>query len=362
MNIQTALDHIIRQVNLSQAEMGDVMRCIMQGEATPAQIGGLLVGLRMKGESIDEITAAARVMRELALPVPVSDLPNLIDIVGTGGDGQHLFNVSTASAFVAAAAGAHVAKHGNRGVSSKSGSSDLLAQAGIALDLDVAQTERCIREVGVGFLFAPNHHAAMRHAIAPRRELGMRSIFNLLGPLTNPAGVTRLVVGVFSPALCRPIAEVLQLLDATHAMVVHSKDGLDEISLAQTTHVAELKDGQITEWTLIPEDYGISSQSLIGLSVEDSAASLFLIRDALGRQKSPIGEKAAQMIALNAGAGLYVAGCVDRLAQGIELAKDIIYGGQALEKMSILAEFSQTLKASASVTREMSGVQLAADD
>lgn len=346
MNLQTALDHVVRQINLSQTEMGDVMRCIMTGEATPAQIGGLLVGLRMKGETIDEITAAARVMRELALPVPVADLPHLIDIVGTGGDGQHLFNVSTASAFVAACAGAHVAKHGNRGVSSSSGSSDLLAQAGIQLDLDVAQTERCIREIGVGFLFAPNHHAAMRHAILPRRELGMRTIFNLLGPLTNPAGVSRLVVGVFSQSLCRPLAEVLQQLGAVHALVVHAKDGLDEISLAQTTHIAELKHGQITEWTFSPEDYGISSQSLIGLSVANATESLSLIRDALGRKKSPIGEKAAQMISLNAGAGIYVSGLADSLQDSINWAQDVIYGGQALEKMSILAEFTQTLRAS----------------
>lgn len=343
MNIQTALDHVVRQVNLSQAEMTDVMRIIMTGEATPAQIGGLLVGLRMKGETIDEITAAARVMRELALPVPVSDLPHLIDIVGTGGDGQHLFNVSTASAFVAAAAGAQVAKHGNRGVSSSSGSSDLLAQAGISLELNVAQTERCIREIGVGFLFAPNHHAAMRHAIVPRRELGLRTLFNLLGPLTNPAGVSRLVVGVFSPSLCRPLAEVLQQLGAVHALVVHAKDGLDEISLAQTTHVAELKNGAITEWTFSPEDYGIASQSLIGLSVANAAESLSLIRDALGRKKSPLGEKAAQMITLNAGAGIYVSGLTQTLQDGITWAQDVIYGGQALEKMSILAEFTQTL-------------------
>lgn len=343
MNIQTALDHVVRQVNLSQAEMTDVMRIIMTGEATPAQIGGLLVGLRMKGETIDEITAAARVMRELALPVPVSDLPHLIDIVGTGGDGQHLFNVSTASAFVAAAAGAQVAKHGNRGVSSSSGSSDLLAQAGISLELNVAQTERCIREIGVGFLFAPNHHAAMRHAIVPRRELGLRTLFNLLGPLTNPAGVSRLVVGVFSPSLCRPLAEVLQQLGAVHALVVHAKDGLDEISLAQTTHVAELKNGAITEWTFSPEDYGIASQSLIGLSVANATESLSLIRDALGRKKSPLGEKAAQMITLNAGAGIYVSGLTQTLQDGITWAQDVIYGGQALEKVSILAEFTQTL-------------------
>ncbi len=344
MTLPQAFDLIVRHVHLSQAQMSDVMRTIMTGEATHAQIGALLMGLRMKGESIDEITGAARVMRELALPVYVTDVPHLIDIVGTGGDGQHLFNVSTAASFVAAAAGAHVAKHGNRGVSSKSGSSDLLEHAGIRLDLDVSQTARCIREVGVGFLFAPNHHAAMRHAIAPRRELGLRTIFNLLGPLTNPAGVQRLVVGVFSPHLCRPIAEVLKQLGTIHAMVVHAHDGLDEISLAQTTYIAELKDGEITEWILRPEDVGINSQSLLGLSVDGAADSFALIQDALGRQKSIRGEKAAQMIALNAGAGLYVSGIASTLQQGVDLASDIIYGGQALEKMSILAEFTQTLK------------------
>ena len=343
MDIQTALDQIVRHIDLSQAQMRDVMRVIMTGEATNAQIAALVVGLRMKSESIDEITASATVMRELMLPVPVSDLPHLIDIVGTGGDGQHLFNVSTASAFVASAAGAHVAKHGNRGVSSKSGSSDLLEQAGIKLDLNVTQTERCIREIGLGFLYAPNHHAAMRYANPVRRELGMRTIFNLLGPLTNPAGAQRLVVGVFNERLCRPIAEVLKQLGAVHALVVHSKDGLDEISLAQTTHVAELKNSEITEWEFTPEDYGIESQSLIGLNVADSAQSLKLIKDALGRKKSPIGEKAANMITLNAGAGIYVAGLSSSLAHGISFAQDVIYGGQALEKMSILAEFTQTL-------------------
>lgn len=343
MTIPAALDRIVQRIDLSQTEMSDVMRTIMTGDATPAQIGALLIGLRMKGESIDEITGAASVMRELALPVDAVDVPHLVDIVGTGGDGQNLFNVSTASAFVMAAAGAHVAKHGNRGVSSKSGSSDVLEQAGIQLGLSVGQTERCIREIGVGFLFAPNHHAAMRHAVGPRRELGMRTIFNLLGPLTNPAGVSRLVVGVFSAQLCRPIAEVLKRLNATHVMVVHAKDGLDEISLAQTTHVAELKHGEITEWELTPEDYGIASQSLMGLSVDSAADSLALIQDALGRNKSPRGEKAASMIALNAGAGLYVSGCASSLKEGIQVAQDIIDGGQALEKMEILAEFSQTL-------------------
>ena len=257
MNMQQALNNITKNIELTQPQMEDVMRTIMNGEATDAQIGALMMGLRLKGESIDEITAAARVMREFAIKIDVSDVPYLVDIVGTGGDGQNLFNVSTASAFVIAAAGATIAKHGNRGVSTKSGSSDLLEQAGIQLDLNMQQTERCIREMGVGFLFAPNHHKAMKYAVGPRRELGIRSIFNLLGPLTNPAGVKRLVIGVFSTELCRPIAEVMKQLGAEHVMVVHSKDGLDEISLASSTYVAELKNGDVTEWEIQPEDVGI---------------------------------------------------------------------------------------------------------
>lgn len=283
MNIQQALNHITKNIHLTQPQMEEIMRSIMQGEATEAQIGALMMGLRMKGESIDEMTAAARVMREFAIKIDVSDIKHLVDIVGTGGDGQNLFNVSTASSFVIAAAGATIAKHGNRGVSSKSGSSDLLEQAGIHLDLDMQQTERCIREMGVGFLFAPNHHKAMKYAAGPRRELGIRSIFNLLGPLTNPAGVKRFVIGVFSDELCRPIAEVMKQLGAEHVMVVHSKDGLDEISLAAPTTIAELKDGEITEWTLNPEDVGIESQTLNGLVVADASASLKLIKDALSK-------------------------------------------------------------------------------
>ncbi|AQZ82540.1 anthranilate phosphoribosyltransferase [Acinetobacter calcoaceticus] len=344
MNIQQALNHITKNIHLTQPQMEDIMRSIMQGEATEAQIGALMMGLRMKGESIDEITAAARVMREFAIKIDVSDIKYLVDIVGTGGDGQNLFNVSTASSFVIAAAGATIAKHGNRGVSSKSGSSDLLEQAGINLDLDMEQTERCIREMGVGFLFAPNHHKAMKYAVGPRRELGVRSIFNLLGPLTNPAGVKRFVIGVFSDELCRPIAEVMKQLGAEHVMVVHSRDGLDEISLAAPTAIAELKDGEIIEWTLNPEDVGIESQTLNGLVVADAAASLKLIKDALGKNKSDIGEKAANMIALNAGAGIYVSGITKTYAQAVTFAQDIIYGGQALEKMSVLAEFTKTLK------------------
>ena len=344
MNIQQALSNITKNIHLTQAQMEDVMRSIMSGETTDAQIGALLMGLRLKGESIDEITAAARVMRELATKIEVSDIPHLVDIVGTGGDGQNLFNVSTASAFVIAAAGATIAKHGNRGVSSKSGSSDLLEQAGIHLDLNMQQTERCIRDIGIGFLFAPNHHKAMKYAIGPRKELGIRSIFNLLGPLTNPAGVKRLVIGVFSNELCRPIAEVMKQLGAEHVMVVHSRDGLDEISLASATHVAELKNGEVSEWEITPELVDIESQTLTGLIVEDSATSLALIKDALGKKKSEIGDKAANMIALNAGAGIYVSGLTTSYKQGVALAHDIIYGGQALEKMSVLSEFTKTIK------------------
>ncbi len=344
MNIQQALHNITKNIELTQDQMECVMRTIMNGEATDAQIGALMMGLRIKGESIDEITAAARVMREYAIKIDVSDLPYLVDIVGTGGDEQNLFNVSTASSFVTAAAGATVAKHGGRGVSSKSGSSDLLEQAGINLDLNMQQTERCIRDIGIGFLFAPNHHKAMKYATGPRKELGFRSIFNLLGPLTNPAGVRRFVIGVFSKELCRPLAEVLKQLGAEHVMVVHSRDGLDEISLASSTYVAELKNGEVFEWEILPEDVEIESQTLTHLSVDSSTESLNLIKDALGKKKSAIGEKAANMIALNAGAAIYVSGLTSSYKHGVALAHDIIYGGQALEKMSVLSEFTKTVK------------------
>ncbi|MDY6550112.1 anthranilate phosphoribosyltransferase [Acinetobacter faecalis] len=344
MNIQQALNNITKNIHLTQEQMENVMRSIMSGETTDAQIGALLMGLRLKGESIDEMTAAARVMREFATKIDVSDTPYLVDIVGTGGDGQNIFNVSTASAFVIAAAGATIAKHGGRGVSGKSGSSDLLEQAGISLELNMQQTERCIRDIGVGFLFAPNHHKAMKYAAAPRKELGIRTLFNLLGPLTNPAGVKRFVIGVFSNELCRPMAEVLKQLGAEHVMVVHSKDGLDEISLASATYVAELKNGEINEWMIQPEDVDIESQTLVGLTIDSPAESLALIKNALGKKKSDIGDKAANMIALNAGAGIYVSGLTSTYKQGVALAHDIIYGGQALEKMDVLSEFTKTLK------------------
>lgn len=344
MNIQQAIKNMTKNIHLTEPQMKDVMYSIMQGETTNAQIGAFLMGLRLKGETIEEITAAAQVMRELAIHVKPEHTEHLVDIVGTGGDGQNLFNVSTAASFVISSAGATVAKHGNRGVSSKSGSSDLLEKAGIHLDLSISQTERCLNEMGIGFLFAPNHHKAMKYAIAPRKELGIRTIFNLLGPLTNPAGVQRLVVGVFSEELCVPIAEVLKNLGAIHVMVVHSQDGLDEISLATKTTVAELKNGEVTTWQIHPEHVGIQAQALNGLSVESSQDSLKLIKDALGRKKSEIGQKAADIIALNAGAGIYVAGLAKDYAQGVAFAQDIIDGGQALEKLSVFAEYTKTLK------------------
>ncbi len=242
--------------------MTAVMRSIMTGGATPAQIGGFLVGLRMKGETVNEIAAAAGVMRELAQGVDISGLAHTVDIVGTGGDASGTFNVSTASMFVAAAAGCHVAKHGNRSVSSKSGSADALETAGLRLDLSPQQVAQCVREVGVGFMFAPGHHSAMKHAIGPRKEMAVRTMFNVLGPLTNPAGVPNQLLGVFSDDLLEPLAEVLRKLGSRHVMVVHSRDGLDEISIGDKTEVAELKDGQVHRFSIQPEDFGMQRSSL----------------------------------------------------------------------------------------------------
>ena len=344
MNIKEALATVVEHIDLSTEQMRDVMREIMTGGATDAQIGGFLVGLRMKSESLDEITGAAMVMRELVTPVVIDNRRHLVDIVGTGGDGANLFNVSTASAFVAAAAGCRVAKHGNRSVSSKSGSSDLLEAAGIRLDLTPAEIAQCVDGVGVGFMFAPAHHGAMKYAIGPRKELGMRTLFNILGPMTNPAGVRRLVVGVFSDKLCRPMAEVMGRLGAEHVMVVHGLDGLDEISLAGKTHVAEFKDGEVSEYTLTPEQVGIDSASLVGLDVTDPDASLALIRDAFGKRRGEHAAKAADMITLNAGAAIYVAGVTRTLEEGVRMAEDLVHNGEAAERMRELAQFTFALK------------------
>lgn len=344
MEIKEALDRVVNHLDLSTEEMQGVMRRIMTGQCSDAQIGAFLMGMRMKSESIDEIVGAVQVMRELAEPV-VIDAEGLVDTCGTGGDGMNIFNVSSAAAFVVAAAGGKVAKHGNRAVSGKSGSADLLEAAGVYLDLAPAQVARCVEVVGVGFMFAPAHHGAMRHASSARRELGLRTLFNMLGPMSNPAGVRRQVLGVFSKALCRPLAEVLQRLGSVHVLVVHAQDGLDEISLAAPTHVAELKNGEIGEYLIQPEDFGIKSQSLIGLNVEGPQESLALIRDALGKRKTEAGQKAADMIILNAGAALYAADRARSLKEGVALAHDALFSGLARDKLeelvSITAVFRQ---------------------
>lgn len=340
MDIKEALGKIVSQLDLTTSEMQDVMRQIMTGQCDDAQIGAFLMGMRIKSETIDEICGAVSVMRELATKVELPSLEHVVDIVGTGGDGANIFNVSSASVFVVAAAGGKVAKHGNRAVSGKSGSADLLEAAGIYLNLTPEQIARCVNEIGVGFMFAQSHHSAMRHAAGPRKSLGLRTLFNMLGPLTSPAGVLHQVVGVFTPALCRPLAEVLQRLGSKHVLVVHSRDGLDEFSLAAPTRVAELKDGQIQEYEVLPEDVGIKSQSLIGLTVDSPEASLSLIRDALGRRKTEAGQKAADMIVLNAGAALYAADLASSLHEGVNLAHDALYSGLAREKMDELASFT----------------------
>jgi anthranilate phosphoribosyltransferase len=344
MDIQQALARVVENNSLGRDEMADVMRQVMTGAATDAQIAGLLVALRMKGETIEEIAGAAEVMRELATPVSVS-AENLVDLVGTGGDGANLFNVSTASSFVVAASGASVAKHGNRSVSSTSGSSDVLEELGVSLALSAEQVGRAVEEIGMGFMFAPAHHSAMRYAIGPRKELGMRTLFNILGPLTNPAGVQRQVIGVFSPDLCRPIAEVLKALGSKHAMVVHSDDGLDEISIAGSTQVVELRDGSISEYTIKPADFSLEEEDLSGLSVTSASESAALIRGALGGSEEPAPRKAAAMIALNAGATIYVSGVAVTLADGVAMAEDLLASGQAAEKLKAFVDFTQLMTA-----------------
>lgn len=343
MDIREALSRIVSQLDLTTEEMKSVMRQIMTGQCTDAQVGAFLMGMRMKSETIDEIVGAVQVMRELAEPVQF-DTHRLVDTCGTGGDGMNIFNVSTAAAFVVAAAGGKVAKHGNRAVSGKSGSADLLEAAGVYLDLSPEEVARSVDAVGVGFMFAPAHHGAMKYAAGPRRELGLRTLFNILGPMSNPAGVKHQVLGVFSKELCRPMAEVLSRLGSTHVLVVHAQDGLDEISLAAPTHVAELRNGSITEYSVQPEDFGIKSQSLIGLSVEDAQGSLVLIRDALGRRKTENGQKAADMIVLNAGAALYAADVASTLKQGVEMAHDALHSGLARDKFEELVSFTAVFR------------------
>ena len=333
MDIQTAIKTVIAGESLGGDEMADVMRQIMTGECTASQIGGFLVGLRMKGESVDEISAAAKVMRELATRVEVN-ADHLVDTCGTGGDSSGSFNISTASALVAAAAGARVAKHGNRSMTSSSGSADVLEAAGVKLDISPERVGECVEQVGVGFMFAPAHHGAMKHAIGARKELAVRTVFNVLGPLTNPAGAPNQVIGVFDAELVEVMANVLCKLGSNHVMVVHAEDGMDEISISAPTRVAELKDGKVTTYTVTPGDFGMQTAPLQALRVGSAAESLQVILDVLGDKPGP----ARDIVCLNAGAAIYVAGCADSLAAGVEAASEAISSGKALAVLHDLVE------------------------
>lgn len=337
MDIQSAIRAVVERRDLSSEEMTSIMQTIMTGAATPAQIGGFLVGLRMKGETIDEIAAAAQVMRELAAGVKVSG-EHVVDIVGTGGDSLRTFNISTASCFVVAAAGGKVAKHGNRSVTSSSGSADVLEAAGVNLNLTPEQVSECIEKVGVGFMFAPLHHSAMKHAIGPRREMAVRTIFNVLGPLTNPAGAPNQLLGVFDKQLVEPLAKVLQKLGSRHVMVVHSYDGMDEISIGAVTQVAELREGQISTYTIQPEDFGLHKGNIKELVVTDAQQSLGMIKLVFEGHQGP----ARDIVALNAGAAIYVAGLADSHQAGVSKAQEIIDSGAAQKKLDELVAVSKS--------------------
>ena len=335
MDIQSAIRAVIERHDLDGAQMSGVMHDIMTGECTPAQVGGFLVGLRMKGETVEEIAAAAEVMRRLATRVEVGKT-HLIDTCGTGGDTSGTFNISTASALVAAGAGARVAKHGNRSVSGRSGSADVLEAAGVRLDLPPDRIARCIDEAGVGFLFAPAHHGAMRHAIGPRREMAVRTIFNVLGPLTNPAGALRQVIGVFARELVEPLARVLGALGSEHVMVVHSEDGLDELSLGAPTHVAELRDGAVRCHTLDAGALGFTPAAVESIAVDSPQASLAVIRSVLAGDPGP----AADVTLLNAAAAVYVSGIASSLEDGIGRARESIASGRAAGVLDRLVAIS----------------------
>ena len=339
MDLQSANRKLVCGENLSRSEMQDVMSLIMHGEATPAQIGAFLTALMIKGESVEEIVGAATIMRDLAAKVE-TNTDKIVDTVGTGGDGAKLFNVSTASALVACAAGAYVAKHGNRAATGNSGSADVLEAAGVNIAITPEQVGQCVDRVGIGFMFAPTHHAATRHAIGPRREIGIRTIFNLLGPLTNPADARYQLVGVFDQKWVVPIAEVFAALGSVHTIVVCSDDGTDEISLATGTEAAELKDGKVERFRIEPESFGIDRVSMESITVRDSAHSLALIQDALGGNSGP----AYDMVAINSGATLYAADMADSIAAGVDLAREVLNSGKALDKLGELAKLTSSFK------------------
>lgn len=338
MKISSAINHLLNGQDLSPDDMGVLMRSMMTGEATAAQMGGFLIALRAKGETVQEVVAAARVLRELAMRVPVR-CEHLVDTCGTGGDGAHTFNISTTSAFVAAAGGARVAKHGSRSVSSSSGSADVLEAVGVNLAVSPEQVSACIEEIGLGFLFAQRHHGAMRHAVGPRRELGVRTIFNLLGPLTNPAGAPNQVVGVFGPEWVGPLAEALRELGSEHVLVVHAEDGLDEISIGAPTRIAELREGRIETHVVTPEQFGFPREPLSWLAVESASESAEMMRGVLAGVKGP----PRDVVLLNAGAAIYAAGVTGSLGEGVERAVLAIDSGAAMGKLEALIRYTQRL-------------------
>jgi anthranilate phosphoribosyltransferase len=338
MQIQQALQKLLTKDNLTADEMREVMRIIMGGGASDAQIAGFLIALRCKGETVDEIAAAVEVMRELASKVPITG-EHVIDTCGTGGDGANTFNISTTCAFVVAAAGGQVAKHGNRSVSSSCGSADVLEAAGVNLDLSAEQVAQCVHDIGVGFLFAPKHHGAMKHTINVRKEMGVRTLFNLIGPLSNPASAPNQLIGVFSKDWVEPLAQVLLKLGSQHVLVVSAEDGLDEISIASATHVAELKGGVVSTYTVTPEQYGLQRASLAELAVTNAATSLNMVKSVLDNQPGA----ALDIVLLNAGAAIYAANIADSLATGIETARQVIASGAARAKLDDLINHSTKL-------------------
>ena len=341
MTPQQALQRTIEHREIFHDEMLDLMRQIMRGEISPLMVAAILTGLRVKKETVGEITAAAQVMREMSTRIDVADNQHFVDIVGTGGDGAHTFNISTASMFVAAAAGAKVAKHGGRSVSSSSGSADVLEALGVNIHLSPAQVGECLAATGIGFMFAPNHHSAMKNVAPVRREMGVRTIFNILGPLTNPAGAPNTLLGVFHPDLVGILVRVMERLGAKHVMVVYGKDGMDEISLGAATLVGELKEGKISEYEIHPEDFGLQMSSNRSLRVADAQESREMIFSVLGNAEGP----AREIVVLNAGTALYVANAAESISRGIELAREAIVSGAAFAKLDEFVHFTRSFGA-----------------
>ena len=342
MSFKKNLEHVLAGHDLNHGDMLSLMQQVMNGDLTPVQIAGLVIALSQKGESVDEITAAASVMRDLSTKVEIKDPSHLIDTCGTGGDGIQTFNVSTVSAFVAAAAGAKVAKHGGRSVSSTCGSADVLEALGVNVNLTPQQVANCVAEIGIGFMFAPNHHSAMKYAAPVRRELGVRTIFNLLGPLTNPASAKRQVMGVFSQDLTLKLAKVLKNLGSEHVMVVHGADGMDEISFTGDTYVTELKHGKLHEYNLNPAQFGLAVHSLKSIRVENAEESKVMILDVLNGKMGAGTQRAARdIVLLNAGAAIYVAGLQTSMIEAVKHAAQVIDNGQAMTKLAKLIALTQ---------------------